>query len=316
MRGEHHAWAAAPCLVKGSSPHARRAPMVRPPYLMTQGIISACAGSTSRRNCATCGSGDHPRMRGEHVSLPTDIVPLMGSSPHARGARGRRCRRMRPCRIIPACAGSTCLYAYTTSSHPDHPRMRGEHFHLSLPRPLFRGSSPHARGARAVAVERTTAAGIIPACAGSTLKDLEVACGWGDHPRMRGEHELPMQLAKSNGGSSPHARGALLADIPPRVRAGIIPACAGSTIDESALTALDRDHPRMRGEHLAAPAVYGFLWGSSPHARGAPGAVRATRLPRGIIPACAGSTGCACPPGRKSWDHPRMRGEHCSRRLS
>ena len=304
--------------------------MVRPPYLMTQGIISACAGSTSRRNCATCGSGDHPRMRGEHVSLPTDIVPLMGSSPHARGARGRRCRRMRPCRIIPACAGSTpspsssgsswrdhprmrgehyvehglgvvpmgssphargalqlhapvpvepgiipacagstCLYAYTTSSHPDHPRMRGEHFHLSLPRPLFRGSSPHARGARAVAVERTTAAGIIPACAGSTLKDLEVACGWGDHPRMRGEHELPMQLAKSNGGSSPHARGALLADIPPRVRAGIIPACAGSTPRYWRRPRRARDHPRMRGEHFLLRLLRRLWGGSSPHARGA-----------------------------------------------
>ena len=96
-------------------------------------------------------------------------------------------------------------------------------------------------------------------------------------------------------GSSPHTRGA-----PPMRRT------AGSTW---------RDHPRIRGEHVRAarvghvevgiiPAYAGstpvptfamtLAWGSSPHTRGAP--------PR--------SQGRA----RRGGDHPRIRGEHVSRR--
>ena len=97
-------------------------------------------------------------------------------------------------------------------------------------------------------------------------------------------------------GSSPHARGALIR----------------ATSDAKQL----RDHPRMRGER---------------HRLGG----RLTRC-RGIIPACAGSTRSArvrasrcwgssphargAPSNRMNsayslWDHPRMRGEHPTRRM-
>ena len=71
---------------------------------------------------------------------------------------------------------------------------------------------------------------------------------------------------------------------------GIIPACAGSTGQQTAKSQLHRDHPRMRGEHQDGR--------------------RDAQDVHGIIPACAGSTGrasCTCSAG---WDHPRMRGEH------
>ena len=279
----------------GSSPHARGAPTPSstarpasgdhprmrgehflPPVLAAElvGIIPACAGST------------YKQLR--------NLAPSVGSSPHARGApppsSGRRPSRRG---IIPACAGSTGaslpFLARCKGSSPhargapssrhggswrcrDHPRMRGEH-HLersgaeleariipacagsTLRRMTWKGthvgSSPHARGAPAARIGTRKAA-------------------W-DHPRMRGEH-VPRAVLVSGG-------------------VGIIPACAGSTIPRPPRTSvllgssphargapaprdgalrLDKDHPRMRGEHATVEAI--------------------RRLHVGIIPACAGST--------------------------
>ena len=237
----------------GSSPHAR--------------------GALHRGYPRLLRGRDHPRMRGEHPSVGLRALPRDG--------------------IIPACAGST------------------------LPSPVgplsCRGSSPHARGAR------PGGAGGCP-CPGA-------------HPRVRGEH--------STSGAS-----ALLA-------AGIIPACAGSTViygtyvvgsmgssphargaPSTSLIPIwtARDHPRMRGEHVLGlvlrhagdgiiPACAGstIFWsvrttagtGSSPHARGAPAhRSRPYRPPVGSSPHARGALSAPrtrCPPAR---DHPRMRGEH------
>ena len=51
-------------------------------------------------------------------------------------------------------------------------------------------------------------AGIIPACAGSTLVEVTCAPDAGDHPRVRGEHPPMVMLPLPSGGSSPRARGA------------------------------------------------------------------------------------------------------------
>ena len=50
--------------------------------------------------------------------------------------------------------------------------------------------------------------------------------------------------------------------------------------------------------------------GSSPHTRGAPDGGARERRRLGIIPAYAGSTRVANPPGAFFEDHPRIRGEH------
>ena len=151
--------------------------------------------------------------------------------------------------IIPACAGSTNLVASANMVRGDHPRMRGEHpFHHVLPT-VYKGSSPHARGARPSADPRLPRRGIIPACAGSTCGQYRHHGAARDHPRMRGEHAMPRSFASNLRGSSPHARGALQPDGSGRCARGIIPACAGSTLLERAGRGAVRDHPRMRGEH-------------------------------------------------------------------
>ena len=70
----------------------------------------------------------------------------------------------------------------------DHPRLRGEHASQKLGGSEEPGSSPPARGALAVVIDRDAAEGIIPACAGSTRRPTRRASPGPDHPRLRGEH--------------------------------------------------------------------------------------------------------------------------------
>ena len=266
---------------RGSSPHTRGARVIGPP--------------------TRCISRDHPRIRGEHRQDP------------------HRCRD--DAGIIPAYAGSTdclnCGVVESTGSSPhtrgaprsllgslsmgqDHPRIRGEHFRLTLCTPIqagiipayagstnsfplasiyLSGSSPHTRGARTGGP-----------CARRPTRD---------HPRIRGEHHCA---------PSHH--------VP---RAGIIPAYAGSTCRPTWQTFLwcgssphtrgaptcwrwtrgcARDHPRIRGEHPCHLPSRSRNTGSSPHTRGARLAPNRATRGRRIIPAYAGSTcSAACSVG-------------------
>ena len=74
------------------------------------------------------------------------------------------------------------------------------------------------------------------------------------------------------------------------------------------------DHPRIRGEHVGGQIVLLAIVGSSPHTRGAPPQL-VDEPPRArIIPAYAGSTSRKPPGLDRCWDHPRIRGEHSTRR--
>ena len=193
--------------------------------------------------------------------------------------------------------------------------MRGEHrICMSLPR-LLLGSSPHARGALVLAPPLRGAAGIIPACAGSTRHVRLQAQRPRDHPRMRGEHVWYQRGTPSSQGSSPHARGALNQKVLDSLGLGIIPACAGSTPTARKRSCDGRDHPRMRGEHVSPARAISAWRGSSPHARGAQDSRGFTASQSGIIPACAGSTAEGGRAQRHHEDHPRMRGEHSRVRL-
>ena len=168
--------------------------------------------------------------------------------------------------------------------------MRGEH---ALPECLstrFPGSSPHARGALISVYKLCRDVGIIPACAGSTRRRRAFGHVHGDHPRMRGEHSPVTSPSSRHGGSSPHARGALVHDEGVDSDGGIIPACAGSTEEVQNVLVAPGDHPRMRGEHFDPMNRSYMNQGSSPHARGAQVLVRREKVAGGIIPACAGST--------------------------
>ena len=94
------------------------------------------------------------------------------------------------------------------------------------------------------------------------------------------------------------------------VRAGLIPARAGSTLATSLFNRLDGAHPRPCGEHSRFSLGVDIAVGSSPPVRGAHGTATLESVPPGLIPARAGSTN----PGRwtdcTSRAHPRPCGEH------
>ena len=192
---------------------------------------------------------DHPRVCGEHGEAPA-------------GRRG-------PLWIIPACAGSTQLEITEGEAQWDHPRVCGEHSSAMPHRQPNRGSSPRVRGAREGATGAGDAAGIIPACAGSTLHDCPPECNAGDHPRVCGEHQVRVDGAEQDEGSSPRARGAPGAPIAAAGRGRIIPACAGSTRSPAQPARWASDHPRVRGEHDVLLHLPRANLGSSPRARGA-----------------------------------------------
>ena len=170
MRGEHR-WMILPLSpVRGSSPHARGTPTA--PILPDrhERTIPACAGNTTCHCDRTRSARDHPRMRGEHLSCPFSRGHPRGSSPHARGTPYVKPVFREVWGIIPACAGNTAIPIGTIPSTRDHPRMRGEHITPNPFADAVLGSSPHARGTHHPVSFRGCSAGIIPACAGNTLR--------------------------------------------------------------------------------------------------------------------------------------------------
>ena len=152
------------------------------------------------------------------------------------------------------------------------------------------GSSPHTRGALRAVHLPTRAPGIIPAYAGSTLRQ--------------------QHLPSPSGGSSPHTRGARIVKNGTFSTGRIIPAYAGSTPTGGNPDAPCADHPRIRGEHISCSRFVPAIMGSSPHTRGAPVERAVIKSAFRIIPAYAGSTRFWCRRQPRGWDHPRIRGEH------
>ena len=132
----------------GSSPHTRGAPPDGSSQLWRGRIIPAYAGSTSTATGPAPRGRDHPRIRGEHANQVAQTKFGKGSSPHTRGAPTCTGGGTDPDRIIPAYAGSTRSDALLTKGARDHPRIRGEHNRILVPRvreiriiPAYAGST-------------------------------------------------------------------------------------------------------------------------------------------------------------------------------
>ena len=91
-------------------------------------------------------------------------------------------------RIIPADAGSTAVSVHIPVFGQDHPRGCGEHQEIRLHVRNRQGSSPRMRGALADCLFGVFNKRIIPADAGSTVKERASREWKGDHPRGCGEH--------------------------------------------------------------------------------------------------------------------------------
>ena len=238
---------------------------------------------------------------------------IAGSSPRARGTRGRA--------------------TPTSAPSPVHPRLRGEHSLQARTISPSSGSSPPARGTRFDCHVNDLIERFIPACAGNTAAYRPDGYRPAVHPRLRGEHASRSSMAGGSSGSSPRARGTLVDDhqtvlassVHPRLRGEhriisgavceigrFIPACAGNTSAISRSPTPRSVHPRLRGEHELILVNSYKDHGSSPPARGTPRRRMGDVLAVRFIPACAGNTPTRQTPSAPTPVHPRLRGEHTS----
>ncbi len=249
IRGEHPAPHPGGQGARGPPPHTRGAPVPGDPAHEPRGTTPAYAGSTCCAKNPRARSRDHPRIRGEHSAKYLGDIMDQGPPPHTRGAH--------PCGACPCrCGGTTPAYAGSTapphkSNHRsrDHPRIRGEHGADRENGNLRPGPPPHTRGAQSAGSVAGSSPGTTPAYAGSTGLLGHHPVPHGDHPRIRGEHELMNSRASDGLGPPPHTRGALYGVRGRDDLDGTTPAYAGSTRPGDRGSSRPRDHPRIRGEH-------------------------------------------------------------------
>ena len=234
----------------GSSPRVRGTHVHTLRIFAKHRFIPACAGNTCRPPPASWRPAVHPRVCGEHATskqgrhrgfrfipacagntttFPKGGWSYSGSSPRVRGTRRPRAAGVGRGRFIPACAGNTTIAAPSRIRFGgSSPRVRGTH-------------GPHARGGGR--------GRFIPACAGNTFRRWFGVRGLPVHPRVCGEHTLPMSGPAGAGGSSPRVRGTLDRFSTEGAYRRFIPACAGNTPPPPVSGASDAVHPRVCGEH-------------------------------------------------------------------
>ena len=154
---------------RGSSPLARGLLGGPEPQPAGVRIIPARAGFTVGIGRGDGAGRDHPRSRGVYAPAIAPGLTMTGSSPLARGLRGRR----RRCHSRPGDhPRSRGVYEVITRSwttpEGDHPRSRGVYGRGRRPWPGRWGSSPLARGLPALIAVGDAAERIIPARAGFT----------------------------------------------------------------------------------------------------------------------------------------------------
>ena len=170
------------------------------------------------------------------------------------------------------------------------------------------GSSPLARGLPLRPRRRHGPGGIIPARAGFTQHGSPCwTCPW-DHPRSRGVYSKTHFKLPGGRGSSPLARGLLVAGAQILWAGRIIPARAGFTGGGLGFGGHRGDHPRSRGVYSQRRASRNPAVGSSPLARGLHERPGGGGGASGIIPARAGFTSAWPGLSGSPSDHPRSRG--------
>ena len=227
--GEHYKHRGSITPNPGSSPRMRGTRAVCDGESCRIRIIPAYAGNTGLVHVRHSGNGDHPRVCGEHCGVCGAYFSCLGSSPRMRGTPGVDGQwRVAP-GIIPAYAGNTPTFPWSTTAARDHPRVCGEHVQNALGRFNVAGSSPRMRGTHARNRSGRRNPRIIPAYAGNTCSRRQLRPCRRDHPRVCGDHPSLKPYSASFAGSSPRMRGTLISRLTHHNCAGIIPAYAGNT---------------------------------------------------------------------------------------
>ena len=157
--------------------------------------LLCCPGSSPRvRGKRSCSSRPedvcvaHPRVCGENLLFRTTYTVRDGSSPRVRGKRYSGWGSRRGLGLIPACAGKTFRSMTPVGVLRAHPRVCGENAVGMGRSDLAEGSSPRVRGKHHAHQQPRTRQGLIPACAGKTLRFWGFGSGAWAHPRVCGEN--------------------------------------------------------------------------------------------------------------------------------
>ena len=253
------------------------------------GLTPACAGTSTKTSTSCQTARAHPRVRGDVAPLEITQLAGRGSPPRARGRQLVGAGALRDHGLTPACAGTSRTAPPAANFGRAHPRVRGDVDFCDGCGFGDEGSPPRARGRLGRDRVADRAAGLTPACAGtSTSPD----------PRMVGKR-----------GSPPRARGRQVGANPPFDGFGLTPACAGTSHLCRAGPVLPGAHPRVRGDVTAMACSVKIGRGSPPRARGRPRREDRDDARRGLTPACAGTSARLAPTGSASRAHPRVRGD-------
>ena len=213
-------------------------------------------------------------------------------------------------RFIPACAGNITSRRQAPPTSAVHPRVCGEHGRRSWRVAPITGSSPRVRGTFRLESLYALSRRFIPACAGNIPAGARRHARPTVHPRVCGEHHLPLNKLCQSPGSSPRVRGTSTDCSVDRTRTRFIPACAGNITNAGARAPQSPVHPRVCGEHGGRPLSHSPVRGSSPRVRGTcNGAEHGDDLRR-FIPACAGNILIPSRLQAAIPVHPRVCGEH------
>ncbi len=132
---------------------------------------------------------------------------LLGSPPPTRGKAFSKNTFYGRLRITPAYAGKRESTIQNLLSSWDHPRLRGEKFHMMHDPDLVRGSPPPTRGKANAVINSPAARRITPAYAGKRYVSAVLSLVSEDHPRLRGEKFINKTINVRNVGSPPPTRG-------------------------------------------------------------------------------------------------------------
>ena len=161
------------CVARGSSPRVRGKQQWLSSAGRHPGLIPACAGKTRAYQSGVPLLPAHPRVCGENEETEAERSVFTGSSPRVRGKHGCPPEDVLFPGLIPACAGKTLSAVVTVGQRWAHPRVCGENPDVELPFIYMLGSSPRVRGKPVRVLHADGGRGLIPACAGKTLNDLE-----------------------------------------------------------------------------------------------------------------------------------------------
>ena len=117
----------------------------------------------------------------------------------------------------------------------------------------FGGSSPLTRGTRVEFCLRLSVLRFIPAYAGNSMVNSNVAQVPTVHPRLRGELSLRKRESTSTTGSSPLTRGTPKKNVSGSLADTVHPRLRGELGVFSLFNRIEKVHPRLRGELVRSP---------------------------------------------------------------